>query len=424
MSLNTAIEVTEDVNFRYGQDFTYFNAKVAWRRKGYANRLVVGVVDEAIGKGFHVIDVKTKKPVKNDDEIREVLELLWLDIKKACYYDRAYGKSLGMFFYETGMTMPIFRAFDINNYFVKYNELAIAEQYDITDKVGGMFTSTKTRQVIDNDLNAAYEIIIREDDTKGEGLSVLEPVWDTLFALSSLDAQGTYYGIRYGAGIRYMKIPESKFNNPAFMSQINKMLKGAIGANGVYNLPYETVAGVKEELEINSEDAVQIRFLELKKLLLGTLAGQTGIPLEIWEGSMLGLRSSEKNEDKYFDYLQGVQDDYRRFFKWIVYMLNSFFQWFPDTTLIALEYVYRETLDEGEKLAQLSQKLDIASKAGFNVPMEWLVEQLGGMPLEEKSLDPLGINPNIDNDDDQPEDEDEEPDEDDDEDTEPTEGNG
>jgi hypothetical protein len=398
MSTNTPTQKRESKNWRFGHDFTYDNIRYAWRRQPYANKLVVGTVDDAIGKGFDIIDVATKKPVEKNDEIIQLIKTMWPDLKKTCYYDRAYGKGLGMFFLEEGMVVPMFRSYDTRNYYADYDEFARPTMYMITNNVGGISAKSEVREVIDEELDFTYEIITREDVVKREGISVLESVWDTLFALASLDEQGTYYAIRYGSGIRYMKIPQSKFTDKAFMAKIMSMLKGAIGANGVYALPYQMVNGIKEDFDIASENAVQIDFTQLENLLLSSLAAQTGIPLEVWKGSLLGLRSSEKNEDRYFDYLQGIQDDYREFFKWVVLRLNTLFNWFGNTTIIDIKYVERDTQSAEEKVEEIGIKVDIAGKAGFNVPKDWLEENLG-IPLEEKEIDPLGINEAIQTDD-------------------------
>ena len=384
-------EKKRPVNWRFGHDFTYDNIRFAWRRQPYASKLVVGTVDDALGKGFKIIDTATKKAIKNNDAAWSIIKTIWKDIKKTIYYDRAYGKGLGVWYLEAGEEIPMWRAYDTRNYYATYDELARPKMYVITNTVGGTEAQSKTREIIDDELNFAYEIITREDVTLGEGLSVLEPVWDTLFALSQLDEQGTYYAIRYGAGIRYMKIPESKFLDTKFMGKIMAMLKGAIGANGVYALPYSNVAGVKEEFEISSENAVQIDFAMLKKLLVASLSAQTGIPMEAWEGSLLGLRSSEKNEDRYFDYQQSLQDDYRQFLIWIVTILNTLFNWYDESIIISLEFIGRDTLSDDEKFDQIGKKVDIASKAGYTVPKTWLEENLD-IKLEEKEIDPLGIN--------------------------------
>lgn len=382
--------------YRFGQDFTYQNCKYAWRRQPYPNKLVVGTVDDAIGKGFNIIDVKTKKTILKNDEARAVINTVWKDLKKTIYYDRAYGKGLGVFYLIEKEGVPneelvLWRSYDPSHYYAFYDKFGIASKYVVTDFVGGVDAQSFMSEIIDEDLLRSYELIIREDEEKGEGLSVLEPVWDTLFSLSMLDEQGTYYAIRYGAGIRYMKIPEAKFLDTAFMSKIMAMLKGAIGSNGVYALPYQTIGGVREEFEISSEHAVQINFTQLRDMILGSLSAQTGVPLEIWLGALLGLRSSEKNEDRYFDYMQGIQEDYRDFFKWVVYTLNDLFIWFTDGLLIDIEYIGRDTLSKDELVDQVGKKIDIASKAGFNVPKEWLAGILE-IPLEDKEIDPLGIN--------------------------------
>jgi len=402
VTVSTVTQNKKAINWRYGRDYDYFNMRYTWRRTPYANKLVVGAVDDALGKRFNILEMITTPPtsegekptkefqeIEKNDEAWEIIGSMWKDIKKTMYYDRAYGNGLGSFFQDKQLN-PFWRAYDVNDYFVRYNDFGMAEQYDVINRVGGTNASAQHQTLLDKDLTLAYEIITRETEIKGEGISIMEAPWDTLFSLASLDEQGTYYAIRYGAGIRYMKIPEKKFNDQAFMSRIMAMLKGSIGANGVYALPYSTVAGVKEEFEIASEHAVQINFLQLRDLMLGSLAAQTGIPIEIFLGSRLGLRSSEKNEDAYFDYLQGIQEDYRDFLKWIVITLNALFKWFSLDAIIDIGYIPRETLDEEEKVMLVGTKVDVASSAGYTVPKDWLAKELG-IPLEDKEIDPLGI---------------------------------
>ncbi len=403
VQVSTVTQNKKAINWRYGREYTYENLRFTWRRTPYGNKLVVGVVDDALGKRFNIVELKTEgegedttkefKEIEKNDEAWEVISTMWKDVKKCIYYDRAYGKGLGSFFQRKGFDIPIWRSYDTHHYFVKYDEFGIPEQYDVVNKVGGTHARADNQQLIDGELTLTYELITRETEIKGKGISIMEAPWDTLFSLSSLDEQGTYYAIRYGAGIRYMKIPESKFNDKAFMARITPMLQGAIGVNGVFSLPYTSIGGVREELEIASEAAAQINFLELRDLLLGSLAAQTGIPVERFLGSMLGLRSSEKNEDSYFDYLQGIQEDYRDFLKWFVITLNALFGWFSKEAIIDIQYIPRETLDEEEQTEIIGTKIDIASSAGYNVPMDWLSKILK-IPLEEKEIDPLGMNTN------------------------------
>jgi len=408
VQISTVTQNKKAINWRYGREFTYENLRFTWRRTSYGNKLVVGTVDDALGKRFNIVELKVEgegdnatkefKEIEKNDEAWEVISTMWKDVKKCIYYDRAYGKGLGSFFQKKNVDIPIWRSYDTRHYFAKYDEFGIPEQYDVINKVGGTHARADNQQLIDGELTLTYELITRETETKGEGISVMEAPWDTLFSLSSLDEQGTYYAIRYGAGIRYMKIPESKFNDEKFMAKITPMLKGAIGVNGVFSLPYTTIGGVREDLEIASESAAQINFLELRDLLLGSLASQTGIPVERFLGSMLGLRSSEKNEDSYFDYLQGIQEDYRDFLKWFVITLNALFGWFGKDAIIDIQYIPRETLDEEEQTIVLGTKVDIASSAGYKVPMKWLAKELK-IPLKEKEIDPLGIDGDSEDDD-------------------------
>ena len=193
--VRTITQEKKPANYRFGQDFTYENIRFAWRRQGYGHKIVVGCVDDAIGKGFNIMDITNEEPIKidNNQEAMEIINSLWVDIKKPCYYESAYGKGLGSFFQNKQSLDPFFRAWDTRGYYAQYDKLGQTVQYDVTNKVGGTHASAELQTLMGDELGRAYEIIIREDEEKGEGLSIIEPVWDTLFALSSLDENGTYY---------------------------------------------------------------------------------------------------------------------------------------------------------------------------------------------------------------------------------------
>jgi len=387
-NINVETQRRNTANYRFGVSFDYAKVKFAWRRQPYANKLVVGVIDDAIGKKFDIIDVGTGESIENNKEAMEVIETMWLDIIKNIHFQRAYGKSLGMLFKVDGREMPVWRAYDTNDYFVEYDDFGFPIKYTITNRIGGTAAKVDMRDVVANELDFTYELIINETEAKGDGISVLESVWDQLFALSQLDENGTYYAIRYGAGIRYLKIPQSKLTDSTYMNSLLSFLEGSVGVNGVHSLPYtEVPGGTRMETEIVNESAVQIRFLELRDMLLGSLSSQTGIPREVFLGSQIGLRSSEKNEDSYFDYLQSIQDDYKPFFKWIIHLLNGIFEWFGEDTIIDIKYVGRDTLSDDETVEMIKQKVEIANKAGFDVDKEWLANILD-IPLEDKVIPP------------------------------------
>jgi hypothetical protein len=373
-------------NYRFGQDVSFEKIEYQVRRTPYAHRITHGAVDDAIGKGIKIIDFNSREQIKNNAMAVKTISGMWIDIKKAMYDERSYGKSLSQFFKMNKKSdTPVLRSYDVKHYYAKYDKYAVAEKYTLINKIGGTHAISNQQEIIDRELDRSYEIILRETEEKGEGISIIEPVWDTLFSLAMLDENATYFAIRFGAGIRFMKIPEAKFKDKNYMSNIFSMLKGAVGVNGVYALPYATINGVKEEIQIDSEKVTQIRFTDIRDLLLGSLSAQTGIPREVFLGSQLGLRSSEKNEDSYFDYLQAIQENYKPYLLWIIYTLNEFFdyKWFSKTTVIDIVFNARETLSDEEKIDVVGKKVDIVVKAGYKVSKEWLGTQLD-VELEEE----------------------------------------
>jgi len=365
-------------NYRFGQQFDFEKIRFMWRRTPYAHRLVVDVVNDAIGKGFNV-KYADGDVVEKNEQIRMKLKEHWKNIKKVIFYQRAYGGGLGKYYKKK--TSEIYMAFD--EYFASYDKFGDATKFSVMYKIGGTTPTFESKDIIDGELKDVFELIVDEGGRIGDGISILEPVWDTLFSLMMLDENGTYFAIRYGAGIRYLKIPQAKLGDRVYMGKLMAMMNGAIGVNGLFTLPYSTIGGVKEEIEISTETPIQISFLDLRDLLLGSLSAQTGIPREVFLGSQTGLRSSEKNEDRYFDYLQNIQDMYREYFEWHVYRLNKKYKWFPEGKMIELDYDKREVLSDDEALELFSKQCDIIVKAGFRVPKGKLEEMIG-FTVEEK----------------------------------------
>ncbi|MEE9410832.1 MAG: hypothetical protein V3V41_07890 [Candidatus Heimdallarchaeota archaeon] len=377
-------------HYRMGQNISVENYRFATDRQSYANRIVKGVADDALGKGFDIVDVdQDRKPIKNNTEAKKVIRKMYDRFMQQVYYEREYGKSLGQFF-KFG-DEPLYRAYAIDKYAPTYNAIGKLIKATVRNETGGLNPDFVERDLSASQLASSIELITRPSEVLGEGTSVLEPIFDILFSLELINEQSTYYAIRYGAGIRYLKIPEGKFNDANYMANVYAMVNNSESVKGLMALPYATVNGVEEDIQVVSESATQIAFLDLRDLLLGALSAATGIPREVFLGSQTGLRSSETNEDKYFDLLQNLQEIYRLFFLRIVELLNRWFVWYPDTMNVDIEYVVRDTMSDDEKIEQLGNKLEIASKQGFTVPKQWLEEQLG-VTLEEKEIDPLGLN--------------------------------
>ena len=146
MSISTKTQQKQVEDYRYGQRITYNTLNYAWRRQPYANKIVVGAVDDAVGKGINIVDSKTRKKIKKNDQAREIIDTMWLDIKKNMYYERAYGKSLGMFYAPDGLAMPVWRAYDVNQYTATYDKFATPTMFGVTNRVGGQIATVNSER--------------------------------------------------------------------------------------------------------------------------------------------------------------------------------------------------------------------------------------------------------------------------------------
>lgn len=389
--------------FRYGQ--AYDNSKITFMidRNPYAYRLTYGVVRDAIGKGIKTIEKETEKDKTWSKDMWEVLKKEWKTLEKYFGDERGFRKALFMVRETNNET--VLRSFTPKDYSVAYDKHYNIVKMNATEYIGGSEAMSILHQIPANidsgvvdekfDLDSLYELIIRESDRKGEGKSVLQPVWDTLFSLMMLDEHATYFVIRVGGGLKIIKVPEDKLNDAKYMAKIRNAVEGVNSGNGVMIIPTVNVAGTNvQDLTFELLSGELIDFLAVRDLLLGSLAAATGIPREVWLGSELGLRSSETNQSNYFSVLQDIQDDYRPFLEWLIRKLNKKHKWFGEEEEFDIEFIARSEMTDRQKMELWNIKGDILSKFHGKIDDKELAKIIGVKKiLEKEDPIPFGQNP-------------------------------
>lgn len=373
MSIVIETETKNAGKFRYGQKFTYDNVKYAIAREGYAYWFVERVVIEALVNRFDIVDGDGILIEDNDFLIKEFAKHK-RKVILAIKYSRGYGKGLQYIFIDKKEHKLVIRAFDPKHYTPEYNHIGEIIKVEAIEEIVN-YEGDPREYIITNDkLDAVYEIITREGDKTGEGRSILEPIWDTLFGLSQLDQNGVYYAIRVGGGLKIMYMDYTLWSKASVRDQIIENAESVNAGNGIIVIPvFNDIENVKYKLDFLSGE--QIDFIALRDLLLGTLSIATGIPRQAWLGD-----GNEENTDKY-DYIKDIQETYEDFLLWVLKKIAEFHnKSFPEDT--RLRFKVREQLTENDRLNILQQQVNIAQRMGYAINKEQ-IENIIGLKLEE-----------------------------------------
>lgn len=404
-SIKVSVEKRRDDRFRYGQIFTTRNIDHMVERSPFAFFLTDGIIDDAIGKGIKVVDPETEKVTDWYIQFLAVLNTMFTDVMKGFKYERRYGKSDSILF-DSADDALMLRIFSPKNYFVEYSKEYKITKLDAMETVGGIMASTIPHTLTtEDDLDKNYELLIREKETKGQGMSVLEPYWDTLYSLRVLDANATRFAVKEGGGLYVANVPTGKNKDDKnYRNVVREQLQSIDSSMGTITLPMYTDSDgkviAKPALEQISGD--QIDFIAIRDLLIGSLAAGTRIPREVLLGSELGLKSAETNQSAYFSLLQDIQDDYIPYWKWLINTLNKKFNWFTEGQEFDIVYNTRDVMTEEQKIDLLVKKAELVEKLRGKVSDEELSAMVG-MTLVEQAEPPI-----IDEDDEEDDEEDEE----------------
>lgn len=371
MQYNPAVQTKHDHIFRYGQFFTKEQLRINSRRNPYANFLTYGIVDEIFDKGV--------EPIIEGQNAKYAVEILnsvanehLASIKKACVYDRIYGKALITLTENNGEFF--FRAFPPDKYEI---------DYDAFGRITRVVTHTNTAIEVLTDeftgeqLQWIYEIISTPSEKIGEGISVLEPIWDELYSLSLLNANATYFVVRIGGGLKVLRVTEKDLRNDSAMSGLMRTLHEMDSASSTITLPI--VEGQTEQASLEVLTGDQIDFLSIRDLVLGAVSVATGIPREAFLGNEIGMRSSEVNQEQYFSILQNIQDNYLPVLTWFfdtlikVYKLNVKYS--------AVKFGSHAELSDSDNIALMGNKIDFVSKALKYLSVQQ-IEQIVGFSLD------------------------------------------
>ena len=218
----------QDQRFRYGQVFDYNKITFEMYRNPYA-KTIVNLTNKAMSPRFDLMGDDGEKLPWSDDFWNSGFVPVHKEYRiKGTKYAAAYGKVLFAFFKHPTKPIPILRAFQPKDYDVAYTDQGdIAEVEEAREAIGGTKATTLYHHMKDKkDVKATLkegrflEVIPIAAEVIGEGISELQGPWDTLYSLRTLSANATYFVVRVGGGLKVIKIPEAKLDDPKFMARV------------------------------------------------------------------------------------------------------------------------------------------------------------------------------------------------------------
>ena len=402
----------QDQRFRYGQVFDYGKITFEMYRNPYA-KTIVNLTNKAMAPRFDLMG--------EDDEILPWSDDFWnsgfVPIHKeyrikGTKYAAGYGKVLFAFFKHPDKPIPILRAFQPKDYDVAYTEQGdIEEIEEAREQIGGTKASTlyhhmKDKKGVKATLKEGrfLEVIPIAAETIGEGISELQGPWDTLYSLRTLSANATYFVVRVGGGLKVIRIPEAKLDDPKFMSRLEDMLQSIDSANSTVTLPIINGLGT-EQPNFDIVSGTQIDFLAVRDLLLGDLSVETDYPREAWLGSEMSYGSQALNQSQVMRIYEDKQELWEDTTRWIVDTYIDFMnenipstgddetstKWNKDE-IHSIKYRKRVEANEKDEMEVIKTKSDILTGLlGANVTLE---SALVFLKLDELEIDTEAIERN------------------------------
>ena len=381
--------------FRYGKSFTYFDLRFMAFRDPMGYFLTRGIAEEALGRGFTVVDPKNEgQPVKWNDDLQKLIVPLWDQLLKGAHFERAFGDSV-LTLTEGSKEHPILRAFEPENFDITLDKEGDPEAIQTREKVRGRKTENiENYKEGDLDLADTYFIQLRQKTGTGWGLSILEPVFDEVFSLYSTRMHQSLRDIREGGVMHMVYVEASVLGDETKMAKLEEGLINYGSADSTIFLPKHDDM---KDAELVSPSSPSYDFASSIQAGLERISVDTGIPAARLRGIEPGQQEgAEVNEKSYFDVLERIQDDYMPIVEWMVNRLAELNEWEGE---FAIEFNNRRELSEEKAASLLATK--IANVAALVPHMTRLgidnvqLLELCGIDIEVELVDPEELMPDM-----------------------------
>ena len=324
-------KLRDTAQYRVGAVFDNLNIRQMVDRNGIAEFWTYGIVEEALGDGYDIIDVDANiieilnKLIHDFDNETELLK----EFKQGVGIKRSFGKS-GTVILDSGR-LVVFEPDDLEMITIKKTGVLIGVV--ATEKVGlgaddqihniGK-TKTDRNPITPNEklqLTRFRYRIQKQRRKRNDGKSVLEGIWDPLNTAEIICQQAGYFSIRKGAGLKIVKADVAdEAEAVKIRTEISKMAE-------------TTVAVIPQDSDLTVDASGQADYMGLIEVPLIFICAGTGLPMAKLrgviggeqEGSITNIRSL------YYNILKGIQDQEKINFRDQIEILAEMFSWtLPD----------------------------------------------------------------------------------------------
>lgn len=344
-------------NYRYKKNFNEVDIDVEVQRNPYANFLTFGLAEEAIGKGWEITVKGSNEIHPLDTLLQEKMDRIINDIVHAIGLRRAYGHTLVTLLTDE-MNEPQVRGFKPADYQIETNSFGTVMSAEAREEVKGWdnpITYTWTGTQIENVKHVLYKL----GRQRNKGESLLAPIWDDIVSLSLLNEHTSVFVIRNGAGRLVVSMPEDKLRDTEFMAKFKEALGQSNSLNTILFLPFNDKEMIPKVDNVAEGQGFEV--LNLRDLYLQTVSMYSGIPMVRLKGIEPGqLEGAEKNELRYFDVLQTIQQENMDVILWITKRVLKQYAGYDGE--VGIRYKVREELTDQGRLDSTIKKMDMLMK--------------------------------------------------------------
>lgn len=351
--------------WRIGQHISYANLRFVADRDPYGSLLVYELPETALAE-WNLLKEKDGEPIEKNDDIKKIMDKPWKEIVKyGAGYERQFGQSYLLILKSDNPTtngQPFLKVYEpaYTEKIAYYQDQTIKKMtlwdFDpVTGKQIKIIIGAEEEQ-IDED-KGVYGVdklvdlfwnIIRHKKHWWKAASYLEPIWDEIQGLRAIRMGATLYGIRYGAGLKIIKIPEG--TPPEVVEEMKLAAQRLESFNGWFLVPIEGA-----EIAIDSGSGM-VNYESLKAVVIQSISAKTGLPRAAFEGIEMERQGGSFNEQRIFDYWRQLQREYESRLKWAILRFNDFHGFgISEDNFPYVEWSNRKTLTEMEQ-AELAEK--------------------------------------------------------------------
>ena len=306
--LETITHTKEDYGAaRVGQSYSDATIEAVSRRDDVGYFYTTAIIDMAFKDGFEIQD----KDGERVDSISDELDKLnWLkDIKRGVVFERKYGAVTFALFGKEDLgnleSLKPFKPANVDFLIDRYGEFTA---FRLTEKIGGYYQPLihysgavdEFKLPPDEDesigdagsLDDLFHIVLRPDEYRHQGISVLEPILDIINSRRVILGSIPIHAARVAAGLRVATIEQrlDSAEDTAFMGVVELGISRleADDMSLILRSGTDPTTGQKWADTFEVLDSDNYDFLSKLEVCHRALSAATGIPVNYWNGIFQG----------------------------------------------------------------------------------------------------------------------------------------